>query len=185
MVFYEIFLLWAKELISQFSYMALFFLSMAGTSTLFIPFPIDVLMSLAAGFGLSPLFVGIAVGLGSATGELTGYLVGMGGRTVIEERKGKKKMHKFVKFFTGLFHKEGEIKIFKRRIPIDYPFWVIFITSMIPFPFDLIGILSGMSNYDIKKFYIAVALGKTIRALVIAYLGSLIIPIIGDWLGKW
>jgi len=165
-MFWESFIVWAEDLIIRFSYVAIFFLSVLGTSTLFIPFPLDVILSFAGSIGLNPLFLGIVVGMGSATGELTGYLVGAGGRMVIEEKK--RRMPKIIKFFTNSFEKYG--------------FGVIALTAFIPFPFDFIGILSGVSKYNIKKFYIAVALGRVTRALLFAYLGYLVIPVIGDWL---
>jgi membrane protein YqaA with SNARE-associated domain len=181
MIFGEAFILWAKHLIIQFSYLAIFFVGMVSTSTILIPFPIFAVIFFAAGLGLNPLAVGIFSGLGMATGELTGYLVGIGSRSVIEKKK--KVIPKIVKFFTDLFQKKYEIKINKRNISIEYAFWVLLFTSAIPFPFfDIIGIVSGVSNYDIKKFYVAVAIGKIIKCLIIAYSGYLIMPRIEEWL---
>lgn len=169
MEFGETFILWSKELIINFSYLAVFGLSIIGTSTIFIPFPIYVIIFFAAGLGLNPLIVGVVAGLGSATGELTGYLIGIGGRHVIEEKK--EKTPKMVRFFTKLFKRFG--------------FLVIAVTSFLPFPFDFIGILSGVSNYDIKKFYIAVTLGKIAKCVLIAYAGYISVPFIEqmiEWL---
>lgn len=165
-MFWENFMLWSEELITSFSYLGIFLVSFIGTSTIFIPFPIYVIIFFAAGVGLNPLIVGVVAGFGSATGELTGYLIGAGGRQVAEV---KRKVPKFVKFFTKLFEKFG--------------FLVISITSFLPFPFDFIGILSGMSNYDIKKFFIAVLIGKALKCLIIAYSGYLTIPYVMYWMG--
>jgi len=168
MVFGETFILWAKELIINFSYLAVFALSIIGTSTIFIPFPIYFIIFFAAGLGLNPLAVGIVAGLGSAVGELTGYLIGMGGRYMVEEKK--RKPHKIVNFFTKYFKKFG--------------FAVIALTSFLPFPFDFIGILSGVSNYDIKKFYVAVAIGKIAKCVLIAYAGYVGVPFIEQFI-EW
>ena len=177
MVFGETFILWAHDIIVNFSYLGVFFLSIVGTSTLFIPMPLSAILSFSAGIGLNPLGVGIVVGLGDAVGELTGYLVGLGGRTAL---KAKKESSKFVKFFTNLYREHKEVEIDKKIFSIEYSFFVIMITAAIPFPFDIIGIISGMSNYDIKKFYIATAIGKTAKALTFAYLGHILIPILGE-----
>jgi membrane protein YqaA with SNARE-associated domain len=160
MVFGETFVIWAKNLIVQFSYLAIFFTSMAGTSTIFIPFPIDLIISVASGpFKLHPFLVGIFAGMGAAAGELTGYLVGVGSRYVIEEKKGKISRIKILKK-----------KLLKKfRVFRKMGFLVILLASFFPFPFDIVGILSGASNYDLKKFYIAVLLGKVGRCLIIAY----------------
>jgi membrane protein DedA with SNARE-associated domain len=168
MVFWEAFTLLAKELIIQFSYIAIFFVSMISTSTIFIPFPIYIIIFFAAGLGLNPLLVGITAGIGSAFGELTGYLIGIGGDKVIEEKRRKEP--RFIKFFTKLFKEFG--------------FPIIFITAIIPFPFDVIGILAGMSEYDIKKFLVATSLGKIIKCLLIAYAGYIGIPYIERIVGE-
>jgi len=168
MVFYETFILWAKEFIINFSYLAVFLLSIIGTSTVFIPFPIYIIIFFAAGLGMNPLLVGIVAGLGSAIGELTGYLIGIGGRRVIEGKK--ENPPKIVRMFTKLFKRFG--------------FAVIALTSFLPFPFDFIGILSGVSNYDIKKFYVATALGKIAKCVLIAYAGYVGVPLI-EQLIEW
>ena len=181
MVVGEFFILWAKNLIIEFSYIAIFFISIISTSTILIPFPIYGIIFFAAGLGLNPLAVGIVSGLGMATGELTGYLVGLGGRSVIE--KNRKKIPKFCKFLTNLFKKSYKIKIGKRVFSIEYAFWVLIFTSAIPFPFfDIFGIMSGVGSYDIKKFYLATIIGKIIKGLMIAYSGYLILPRIEAWL---
>lgn len=38
------------------------------------------------------------------------------------------------------------------------------------FPFDLIGIMSGMSRYDVRKFFLAGFIGKCIKAIIVFYL---------------
>jgi membrane protein YqaA with SNARE-associated domain len=161
MVLGETFVLWSKTLIVQFSYFAVFAVSAIGTSTIFIPFPsYFVIIAFAVGMGLNPLAVGIIAGLGSTIGEITGYLVGLGSEKVIEEKE--KKLPKFIKFFINYFKKFG--------------FPIIVITALLPFPFDIVGIMAGMSDYDIKKFFIATLIGKTIKTLIIAYGIYLTIP---------
>jgi len=157
---------WAKFFMHNFSYLGIFAISAIGTSTIFLPFPSYVIIVLAAGIGLNPFLVGVSAGLGSAVGELTGYFIGVGGEKVIEKYE---KEPKFVKKF---------VKLFKR-----YGFSIIVVTAAMPFPFDAIGIFCGAINYNIKKFLVAVAIGKTIKCLLIAYAGyfamSYIVNIIG------
>jgi membrane protein DedA with SNARE-associated domain len=73
------------------------------------------------------------------------------------------------KTFSGYLLKFG--KVFKK-----YGFATIIVASFLPFPFDIVGILSGIGKYDIKKFFIGTAIGKTLRMLLIAYSGHLLIP---------
>jgi membrane protein DedA with SNARE-associated domain len=167
MVLGESFITWSQTLITQFSYLAIFFVSFVSTSTIFLPFPIYLIIFFAAGLGLNPFLVGITAGLGSAFGELTGYLVGLGGGNVIKQKK--KKDLKWVTYFVKLFKKHG--------------FPIVLITAAIPFPFDVIGVLCGVSNYDIKKFLIATSIGKIIKCLIIAYAGFLGISYLENIIG--
>ncbi len=150
---------WMQNFLTEFGYIAVFVSSLISTSTIFLPLPIYFIIFFASGLGLNPLLVGILAGIGSAVGELTGYFIGIGGRTILEK---KKKEPGLIIFFTKLFSKYG--------------FLTIVLTSFLPFPFDIIGILSGMSNYSIKKFFIATLIGKTIKTILIAYAGSFTIP---------
>lgn len=152
---FESFPVWAYELIVQSSYFGVFLITAIANSTIFIGIAglTYAVIILAVGLGLNPLLVGILAGLGSATGELIGYLVGFGGTVVIE--KYERKTPRIVKKLMGFFKNIG--------------FLLILIAAALPVPFDFIGILSGMSKYDIRKFYIATIIGRIIRSLLIAY----------------
>lgn len=158
----EFFIPWAKSLIVQFSYIGIFFISVISTSTLFVPFPAYTIIFFATGLGLDPLFTGLVSGIGSAVGELTGYLVGASGRYVIEKKKIDSVVGKTVAFFTKAFGRCG--------------FWVILLVAFLPLPFDIIGTLAGVGKYDIKKFYVATMIGKIGKCMFIAYAGHFILP---------
>ncbi|MEM5790725.1 MAG: VTT domain-containing protein [Candidatus Aenigmatarchaeota archaeon] len=161
------FFLW---LIKTFSYLGIFTASLVGSSTIFIPFPLDVIISFAAiGLGLHPLLVGISAGAGATFGEITGYLIGLGSREIIEEKKVNKKIGKTVKFLKELFEKHG--------------FLILPIAAFVPFPFDIIGISAGIGNYDVKKFLLGVFVGKAIRCILIAYISYFALPQFMIWLG--
>lgn len=157
-------------LIKTFSYLGIFLASLAGSSTIFIPFPLDAIISFAAtGLGLHPFFVGICAGTGATLGEITGYLIGLGSREIIEEKKINKKVGKTVEFLKNLFQKHG--------------FWILPIAAFIPFPFDIIGISAGVGNYDVRKFLIGVFIGKAVRCVLIAYISYFALPQFMIWLG--
>ena len=156
----EAIIAWAQQFVAQFSYLGVFLLSIASTSTIFFPLPLYAVEFLIAGLGLNPLLLGISAGIGSGIGELTGYFVGVGGRQVLGP-----KIHRELKKWMAF--KE----LFKK-----YGFFVIILTALLPFPFDIIGILSGVGNYDIKKFLLATIIGKTIKTTAIAYAGFIAIP---------
>jgi len=146
-------------LITQLGYLGLFLAGLVSSSTIFIPAPLYLIVFLSKPLHLNPVLASIAAGTGSAIGELTGYLVGLGGSVLI-----KKKTRSLVRFF-------------KR-----YGFAAIAVTAFLPFPFDVVGILSGLSKYDVKKFLLATAIGKIAKCLLIAYTGSLITSYLSAWL---
>lgn len=160
---FEFLLPWTYSFISYFSYLGVFIVSVISSSTLFLPFPLYLVIFLASGLGLNPFLTGIISGVGSALGELSGYFVGAGGRYIVEEKKRKRS--KVIKSLANFFERFG--------------FVTIVIAALLPFPFDFIGILSGASAYNIKKFLLATIIGKSIKTLLIAYLGFLIVPYVG------
>ncbi len=152
-------------LVKTFSYFGIFLVGFIATSTILFPFPIDLATFFTPAFGLHPFLVSLAVGTGAAFGELTGYYLGVGGGTIKIVKKSR-----LTKFFVKFFEKAG--------------FLTILITAFIPFPFDIIGILAGISKYDVRKFLIATGIGKIFKALVIAYAGYFLVPYIALFIGR-
>lgn len=153
--------------IEQGSYLAVFIVSFISSSTIIIPvlpFPSYFPVLLGVGIGLNPILVGLLGGIGSALGELLGYLAGFGGSAAIE--KFEKRTPKFLKKFERFYSNIG--------------FWIILIFAFLPFPFDIIGILSGASKYDLKRFLSALLIGRIARSLGIAYAGFITIPLIAN-----
>ena len=148
---------WTLPFLKKFSYLAVFVLSALSTSTIFLPLPIYAVEFVVTSLGMNPLFVGIIAGLGSTVGEMTGYLAGLGGSYVVKKKKIRSEfVRKMIDFFS------------------KYGFATIMLTAFLPFPFDIIGILAGVSRYDVKKFYLATLIGKTAKNLIIAYSGFFI-----------
>ncbi len=159
---FESLIVWAQQYIIEAGYFAVFAVSAVLTSTIFIGVPGGsyIVILFAIGLGLNPLLIGLLAGIGSATGELTGYMIGLGSEITIE--KYEKKIPRIMKKLMKLFKNAG--------------FWLVFLAALLPTPFDVIGILSGMSKYDLKKFYAATILGRIIRSLFVAYGGYLLFP---------
>lgn len=155
------------NLIDQGSYLAIFLTSFVTSSSILIPilpFPGYVTVLVGVGLGLNPLLVGLLGGIGSVLGDLLGYLVGMGGSATIE--KFEKKTPKFLKRFERFYSHIG--------------FWVVLAFAFFPFPFDIIGVLSGVSKYNFKRFLLALTIGRLVRTLLIAYGGFYAIPFISN-----
>lgn len=160
---FESFVQAAVPLLIKFSYLGIALLSFISSSTIFLPVPADAIIIFSvATLGLNPILIGISGGLGSAIGELIGFFVGAGGRHVIEKKQ--RRIPNYVKVFVHAFKKYG--------------FPVIVLTAFLPFPFDIIGIIAGITGYNLKKFLLAAFIGKTVKITLIAYAGVIGLPAI-------
>ena len=145
---------WALPFIQIWGYLGLFVVEAIGSMSIFFPVPafaINFILGGTAGF--NPWMVGIVAGLGSAIGELTGYLLGRGGRELLNSKKQK------------IFRK-AERWIEKHGI-----FIIIVVFAATPLPFDVVGILAGMLRYDVRRFFLATLTGKIISGLLLAWAG--------------
>jgi len=110
------------------------------------------------------LWIAVAAGIGSAIGEFSGYLLGIGGRKIISE-KYKKKMD----FLMKLFNRFGSV--------------VIFLFALTPLPDDLLFIPLGVMRYSIIKAFIPALIGKFCMNLIVAYGGRFSMRFIEDIFG--
>ncbi len=141
------------EQLQRYGYPGLFLLSILANATIILPAP-----GLAFVFGagtlsaLSPLGVGLTAGAGATLGELSGYLAGFSGQTIIENR--------------ALYDRlEGWMK--------RYGPWIIAGLAFIPIPFfDLAGIAAGALKMPVHHFLGWCALGKIPKMLLVAYAGA-------------
>ncbi|MCX6771622.1 MAG: VTT domain-containing protein [Candidatus Micrarchaeota archaeon] len=132
-------------------YIGVFFISLISSATVFVPLP-GFAIVFAMGAFLNPVLVGIAAGIGSGLGEITGYLAGFAGHDAV--------------MGTKLFrqHKRGIEK---------YGSLAIFALAFIPNPaFDVAGIAAGATRMPLWKFALATIAGKTLRFVLLAYLGG-------------
>ena len=142
---------WMAQIVQQYGYAGAFLISIVGNFTVFLPVPYAITIY-TFGATLDPLLLGIASGLGSTIGEFSAYLIGVGGRKVLEERYGSR-------FDTAklLVEKHGML--------------IIFVFALLPHPDDIIFVPLGMMNYDLKKALAAAFLGKLGMSWVLAYAG--------------
>ncbi|MBT3284704.1 hypothetical protein HN807_05020 [Candidatus Bathyarchaeota archaeon] len=160
---------WMNDLVSNYGYLGAFFISTFGNFTVFFPVPF-VLTIYAFGATLNPLMLGLVCGLGSTVGEFSAYLIGMGGRKVLNDRYG------------------SQLET-ARKLVAKYGVTVIFLFALLPLPDDLILIPLGMMKFDIKKAIAAMFAGKFLMCTAVAYAGRYSYSTIKDifassgWLG--
>lgn len=139
------------EMVATYGYAGAFLISIFGNFTIFFPVPFTITIY-AFGARLNPLLLGLACGLGSTIGEFSAYLVGAGGRKVIE----------------GKYEKRLEsAKLLIER----YGMAIIFLFALLPLPDDVILIPLGMMRYDLNKALTAAFLGKVAMCTIVAYAG--------------
>lgn len=151
---------WMGNLVTTYGYSGAFIISLFGNFTIFFPVPF-VLTIYAFGAKLNPLLLGIVCGFGSTIGEFSAYLIGRGGRRVIDDKYGKQL--------------ENAKKLIQK-----FGVFIIFLFAILPLPDDVILIPLGMMKYDLKKAMAAMFTGKTIMCIGIAYAGKYSYTIVRD-----
>ncbi|MGB9669273.1 MAG: VTT domain-containing protein [Anaerolineales bacterium] len=141
----------ARKLV-YFGYPGVFLLAFLSYATVILPAPGLAIIFTMSGLLSHPLPVAIAAGLGATLGETTGYIAGMSGRIIAEDKEIYVKL-------TQWMEKNGPL--------------TILILATIPNPFfDLAGIAAGALKMPIKKFMFWCWVGQTIKMLTIAFAGS-------------
>lgn len=156
---------WMKNFSMQYGYFGVFLVSLLGSMSIFFPIPYTVILFTMGYTGtFNPLLVAFASGIGSAVGEFSGYMLGLGGRKIISE-KSKRKMD----FFLKIFGKFGPA--------------TIFLFALLPLPDDLIFIPLGVMRYNFLKAFIPTLIGKLCMSLIIVYSAGSIREIIQQIFG--
>jgi membrane protein YqaA with SNARE-associated domain len=142
-------------------YPGIFLVSLMSNATIVLPAP-SLALVFAMGSALPWLPVGLAAGAGEALGELTGYLAGVSGRAVIENKRAYKRMEAWMRKAGGI---------------------TILLLSIIPNPlFDLAGIAAGTLGYPLRRFLAICWVGKTIKTAIVAWAGAQSITMIEPFL---
>ena len=103
----------------------------------------------------NPILVALIGAVGSALGDGIGYFFGLSTQKVTNFKKHKI-LYNLLDF---TFRKYG--------------WWILIVGSIIPNPaFDFLGILAGLTSFSIKRFLIAVFIGRLIRNIGLAFLGQ-------------
>jgi membrane protein DedA with SNARE-associated domain len=162
---------WMKNFAVQYGYLGVFLISLFGAMSIFVPIPYTIVIFILGGLQntlgnwiFEPIWIAVAAGIGSAIGEFSGYLLGVGGRKVIGDRYKKK-----IDFITKLFKKYGPI--------------AIFVFALTPLPDDLLFIPLGVMRYSLLRAFIPALLGKFFSNLIIAYSGRLSLDIVKNIFG--
>ena len=139
------------EAIGDAGYVGVFLITLITTASFVLPVPYLVVIFRAATF-LDPMTVALVAGVAAAIGELSGFVLGAGARGLLPE-------HRWLGLTQRWMHRRG--------------FLTVAIGAFIPNPaFDVIGVAAGAVGYQAWRFTLACFLGKSLKFLLIAYLGG-------------
>lgn len=137
-----------------YGYPGLFILSLISNATVILPAP-GFAAVFAVGGALNPILVGVVAGLGAALGEMTGYLAGIGGRSMVEDRPLYDRL--------SVWMDKGGLL-------------VVFVLALIPNPvFDVGGMVAGTKQMPVLHFLLAGWAGKAIRLWLLALSGQFLL----------
>jgi len=132
-------------------HLGIFVVTLLATGAIVLPVPYLGLI-VNAGTFLDPVLVALIAGVAAALGELTGYLVGYTGRSLLPQNRWYHLVHRGVTRFGGP---------------------VIFVAAAIPNPFfDAVGIIAGATRLPVWLFLGACFLGKAIRFFLFCKAGQ-------------
>lgn len=156
---------WMNSFVVQYGYLGIFFISLLGSMSLFVPIPYTIVIFTLGGLpGFEPLWIALVAGAGASVGEFSGYLIGVGGRKTISGKYRKK-----MDFLMKLFKKFGPL--------------AIFIFALTPLPDDLLFIPLGVMRYSLIRAFIPAFIGKFFSNLIIAYSGRWSLEIVSTVFG--
>ena len=136
--------------LKQYGYAAVFLVGLVSNATLILPVP-GLAVSSVMGGVLNPWVVGLVGGVGQALGELTGYMAGYSGQTLVDENPIYDRLTRWMQ---------------------RYGVVTIFVLALIPNPvFDLGGMAAGTLRFPLWKFLVSSIAGKVIKNIGFALAG--------------
>ena len=138
------------QAIGSWGYLGVFGVVFAATASVALPIPYLLIVAQAGSF-LNPILIAVIAGLAGMLGELTGYLIGIGGSGLIPHGRWYERARHWI---------------------CNYGFWTIAFFACVPNPFfDAMGLMAGTLRYPWLRFAVACLLGKSIKFLIAALIG--------------
>lgn len=150
--------------VQHYGYFGAFVISILAGATVLVPIP-GILVVFTLGSVLHPALLGVVSGLGEAVGSIGIYLSGYSGRRAVQKLPPE-----FFGKFSDWIQRRGKMAVFIMSAmlnPFFYPF-----TAM-----------AGMLRFGLIKFFFLCWGGKTVKNMIIAYLGYFGLRSILRWVG--
>jgi membrane protein DedA with SNARE-associated domain len=148
--------------LQAYTYLGAFVIGLLFNATVVLPTGgAVILIALGANMAFpGPIFIGLAGGAGAAIGEIMGYIAGHSGRSLLAKGRLYHRVERWIHRWGGL---------------------AVFVGSVFPFIFDLVGIAAGAARYNFWKFLLYCALGRMLLYVTIISLAALGLRIV-DWM---
>jgi membrane protein YqaA with SNARE-associated domain len=167
-----------------------------GVFSTFIPFPPELTAISLVFAGISRIEILIILVTSWMIGAALGYYAGLYGKKLVVIFKGRRKetekaeeeantdnkkppsehnhtIHNNATNNDRLNRRKDDGKHSRYRQLLERYGWaIIFVSPWIPVLGDIIPVIAGAKRYDFKKFMIAIAAGKIVRAVAMIFLGS-------------
>jgi membrane protein DedA with SNARE-associated domain len=152
------------EQISQWGYIGCFVINVLTNGTFILP-GFGIIITFTLGGVLNPAIVGAIAGIGEAVGAIGAYFTGYAGRGILRGSNSGLYLR-----FSNIVDRHGSKAIFVVSAllsPIFYPFAVFL----------------GMARFGWIRFFLATWAGRTVKSMVLAYLGYFGLKAVLRWLG--
>ena len=163
---------WIADAAIYLGYPGTFLVSLLGSASVVVEVPFAgvpfVLSGLREGlngpFIFDPWLIGILSGVGATIGDMTSYLLGYGGRRLVDESNSKG----FSKF----------IEEHPRATPL-----AVFLLAATPLPLDPAVVALGVARYSWWKLFLPCLIGEVIFLTIVSWAGRFSLDWIIDLLG--
>jgi len=152
------------EQISEWGYFGCFFINVLSNGTFILP-GFGIVITFTLGGVLNPAIVGAVAGIGEAVGAVGAYFTGYAGKGLIRNTNSGLYLR-----FSNIIDRHGSKAVFlvsSVLSPFFYPFAVFL----------------GMLRFGWLRFFLITWAGRTVKSMVLAYLGYLGLKAVLRWLG--
>jgi len=152
------------EQIAEWGYFGCFFINVLSNGTFILP-GFGIVFTFTLGGVLNPAIVGAVAGIGEAIGAIGAYLTGYAGKGLLRDSNSGLYLR-----FSNIIDRHGSKAIF----------FVSAIVSPFFYPF---AVFLGMVRFGWVRFFLVTWAGRTVKSMVLAYLGYYGLGSILQWLG--
>jgi membrane protein DedA with SNARE-associated domain len=152
------------EQISHWGYIGCFIISVLTNGTFILP-GFGIVITFTLGGVLNPAVVGAVAGIGEAIGAIGAYFTGYAGRGLLRDSNNGLYLR-----FSNIVERHGSKAIF----------FVSAVLSPFFYPF---AVCLGMLRFGWIRFFLATWAGRTVKSMVLAYLGYFGLKAVLQWLG--